>query len=277
MNKQNKRKYELENTGGNNPEDTVYPQDNGPRKKIGPKKKRRKKYYILKFCIFILACIGVYFFLHSGIFNIDVIKVTGNVHFKVEEVEKITGVKRDVNMFEIRTGEMEDKLLDEAYVQEVKISRDLPKTIKIDINERTPLTAIKQSSEYVILDEEGIVLETVAKPPKLTLLMGFHVKKAEEKGTLKVKEPKSMEKVLAVLKSMDQSNMKFKQAQISGSIVKICVKSKLWCTGNYNNIIENIDNGHLKSVLDDLKKKGKNKGMIYIGDNQYISFRSKIK
>ena len=50
-----------------------------PKQPVPKKKKRRKKRYFLKFCIFVAACVGVYFFLHSSVFSAEKIVLAENV------------------------------------------------------------------------------------------------------------------------------------------------------------------------------------------------------
>lgn len=248
-----------------------------PHPKKRKKRKRKKKYYLLKLLILIAVCIGIYFLLHSSLFNIQEIKVKGNSHFKTETVQKMSGIKKGDNSFELKMGDIEEKLEQDPYIREAEVKRMLPKGVMISLQERKAQAAVKYDGRYYLLDRSGVVVDSRKKRPHVTQFLNLHVTKAENGEKLKVKEDAALAKQLELLKTMEEGNLYFKKVRITGVMARIYIKDKLICRGKVQNIITNIKNGNLQKVLYHLDKKGKTKGMINIGDDQYCSYRPKLK
>ena len=82
---------------------------------------------------------------------------------------------------------------------------------------------------------------------------------------------------LKILRAMKTAGLHFKIIEISKTESHAYVKKHLYCRGEADVITEVIENGSLKKVLDDLKSRGKTKGVITIAKNNYISYNPKGK
>ena len=64
-------------------------------------------------------------------------------------------------------------------------------------------------------------------------------------------------------------------------LVRVClmayIKDNLLCKGEASILIKNIENGNLRMILEDLRKKHKGKGTIIFGDGDYCSFSPKVE
>lgn len=252
------------------------PSEDGQQKK-GKRKKRKKKRYFLKFLILIALCVGIYFFLHSSVFDVKKIKVSGNQHFTAEQVQKLADLKVGINLFEFRTGKCEEKLEEDPYIEEANISRNLPSGIEIQIKERQEAAVVQIGKQYVLLDRNGIVLQITDKMPQVTLLSGFTVASASAGQMLETKDEEAFDQVMEVLKVMQNSDLFFKKIEINGETITAYVTDRLVCVGKQQNFIDGMKEGNLKAVLYDLNKKKIKKGVVTIGDQQYYSFNPKTK
>lgn len=241
------------------------------------KKKRKKKRYFLKFLILAALCVGLYFFLHSGVFTVKTITVKGNQHFTAAQVQKLADLKTGINLFEFRAGKCEEKLEEDPYVAEADIKRKLPSGIEITVKERQEAAVVQIGKQYVLLDRNGIVLQIADKMPRLTLLSGFTVASASADEQIETKDTDAYKRVMEVLKTMEASDLFFKKIEISGREIKAYVTDNLFCVGEQQNLIKGMKEGNLQTVLYDLNKKKIKKGIVTIGDEQYYSFNPKIK
>lgn len=247
------------------------------RKKERPKKKRKKKHYTLKLLILVLVCTGVYFFLHSAVFTVENIQLEENSRFTLEKVQKMTGLKKGVNMFEIKTGACEKKLEESTFISEAKVSRKLPDTITISLELREPVAAIVKDKKYILLDSEGTVLAKWDVFPYYTILEGITVTEAELGETVKVKEEKKYQQYMELIEKADKADLYFRQMSIKDGTIRLYVRKNLYCTGEKENVIEGMEDGNLKAVLYNLSQKGIKKGVVSIGDNKYYSFSKSTK
>lgn len=236
------------------------------------RKKRRKKHYILKLFLLVILGIGVYSFAHSDVFNIKNINVSKSDRFQPEQVQEMCGLKTGTNLFEFSAGDCEDKLLENPYIKEAKISRKLPGTVQIKLNEREETAVLLKDSTYIVIDEEKIVLRTSQELPQVPVLEGITVEKAEENHVVQVQEGKVLETGMMFLEKMEAADLYFKKVTISGNQVKAFVTDDLYCRGKTENLVIGMEDGDLKAVIYELYENKIKKGVVYVGDEQYYAF-----
>lgn len=246
-------------------------------KKERVKKKRRKKYYSIRILIVILVCVLTYLILHSDAFLVKKIEVEKNDRFTVEEIKKLSGLEEGVNMFEIKKGDKIDRLEENPYIREAEIKRQMPDTLIVSLDQRTPVAVVKQKDKYVILDREGYVLDKKEKLPHYTLLDGVSATEAKPGTIVTVKEEKLYRQYMELLDKMIAADLYFREIDIEKNTVKLYVRKKLYCVGTKENIVEGLEDGNLKAVLYRLSKKDTKKGVLSVGDDKYYSFSKSLK
>lgn len=241
------------------------------------KKKRKRKHYILKLFLLLVIGIGLYAFAHSDAFLVKKIEMSESSRFQTEQIRELCGLKTGINLFEFSARECEDKLLENPYIKEAKISRKLPDTVEVKLTERQETATLLKKSQYIVIDGEGIVLRSAKKLPRIPLLEGITVKDAQENRAVQVKEPERLETGMLFLKKMKDADLYFKKIDVSGTMVKAFVMDKLFCKGKTENLVSGMENGNLKAVIYDLYQKKTKKGIIYVGDEQYYAFSKKTE
>ncbi|MBR0597062.1 cell division protein FtsQ/DivIB [Sinanaerobacter chloroacetimidivorans] len=238
--------------------------------KIKKKKKRKKKHYFLKFLLIAASATGVYFLLTSSVFDIDKITVENNRYYTAEQVISLTEAKTGENLFEVSLSGMKDKLLADPYIKNAKLSRKLPGEVVIHIEERQEDAAVPYGGNYIIIDNEGMVLRKSEVEPALTLLLGMTVKNMEPGTPLEVEENASLTDTLKLLEEVKKHELFFKKIDINKIIIKAYIYDQLTCEGTPENILNNLDS--LQEVLYDLYTKGIERGVIKMGSDKYFSF-----
>lgn len=241
------------------------------------KKKRKKKHYLLKFLIFIVLCVLFYLFLHSSVFNIKKITTESSQRFTSEQIQKMAGLKKGMNLFEFRCSTCENRLEEDPYIKEADVKRKLPSGVEVRLTERKEAAAVYNRREYLLVDSEEIVLAAKDKEPRVTILAGVTVTKAEPGEPVQVKEEGRFRTQMKILKAMTAADLYFKKIEVTGSIVKAYVTDSLVCRGKAENMLTGMEEGNLQAVLYDLNKRNIKKGTVTIGDEQYYSFSKKIR
>lgn len=240
------------------------------KEKVKKKKKRKKKYYLFKFILFIAISVGLYFFFTCSLFDIQTIKVENNRYYTSEQVISIAKAKSGKNLFETSTSKIKEKLLDDPYIKGAKVKRKLPDTIRIIVEERQEYATIPYGGEFVIIDQEGLVLRKTKVEPKLTLLLGMTLKNIDPGTPLEVEENAVLTDTLSMLKQMEKQKLYFKKIDISNIVIKAYIYDQLTCEGTPENILKNVK--PLEEVLYDLELKGIERGVIKVGFEGYFSF-----
>lgn len=117
--------------------------------------KGKKKTYHYKIVYFLLIIIGLYFFMHSPIFNIQNITVKGNKNLAIEDIKRLSQLSQGDNLFKINKDEIIKNILVHPLIKEVEISRDLPSTLRIDILERKPIGLVVCEDGFIQVSEKG--------------------------------------------------------------------------------------------------------------------------
>lgn len=109
------------------------------------------------FFIFLLA-LATFFFLQSSFFRVTDIKVSGLKQLKKDQVISLSGLAPGVNIFRSDLRQAQSKISLNPLVEEVQVTRKLPRTISVNIQERKPLAVIPDKGSFIIVGNDGFVL-----------------------------------------------------------------------------------------------------------------------
>ncbi|MBD3729712.1 MAG: FtsQ-type POTRA domain-containing protein [Sphingomonadales bacterium] len=136
--------------------------------------------------------------------NQQIALLASDAGFEVRHV-KVTGVKRmnELKVYERVLGErdrpmplvdldkLRGELLELSWVEDARVSRQLPSTLVVDIVERTPHAVLRKPDRLVLIDASGHELE--------------NVRKQDAKGMLTVSGPGAARQVAALGTMLDKA------------------------------------------------------------------------
>ena len=141
------------------------------------KNKKKKKKNIKRIIILLIFCILlgiVIFLLNSSLFRISVIEINNNVKVTKEELEEIANFNSYKNIFWINSKKIENEIKsNNAYIENVNISRKLPNTAVITVKERVPKYMLQFADSYVYINNQGYMLEVSTENINLPIILGF--------------------------------------------------------------------------------------------------------
>ena len=239
------------------------------------KKKRRKKHYFLRFFLIVAAAVGLYFLLTSELFLIDEINVSGTQFHTPEQIIQISGAKRGKNLFEVDLETMRDKLIDDPYIKLAKVSRRLPNKLELQVEEWEEASVVADGNQYLILNEEGLVLRVTDHLPSLTLLEGLTIIERQPGKAFMAEENSLFADTLKLLRAMEEADLYFKKIVVSKVTIKVHIYDNLTCEGTPDNILEGMSS--LQEVLYDLYQKGIERGVIRVSGGGVCSFNPSVE
>jgi cell division protein FtsQ len=247
------------------------PEAAGTQKK---KKKRKKKRYLLKFFLFLCAAAALGAFLASDFFAVDNISVLHNNNYTKQEIVEMSGIKAGTNLFAawFEKGKVRERMEGDSYIDTVDVSIKLPGTVVLNVDERREIAAVPLDDKYILIDNEGYVLRSVAEEPQLTLLVGLTITGMKEGRPLQTEEASLFEETLSMLRTIESSDLYFKKIDISEVVIKAYIYDRLVCKGTPENITHSMETGNLQIILYDLYKKGINRGTINVGEGEVCAF-----
>ncbi|NLK00636.1 MAG: FtsQ-type POTRA domain-containing protein [Clostridia bacterium] len=127
-------------------------------------KKRRiiGRHFITRgFFLFLLLITAVYFFIHSQFFNVSHIEVAADSQSLLteEEIKNLSGIRTGSNIFQVDARAAEKKLELHPMIKKSAVGRVLPKTIKIQIEERRPAALIPVDEGFIQICHDGFYLK----------------------------------------------------------------------------------------------------------------------
>ncbi|MBR6014938.1 MAG: FtsQ-type POTRA domain-containing protein [Firmicutes bacterium] len=218
-----------------------------PKKK---KKKRRKKHYFLRMVLFVAAVVGIIVLMNSSLFDVQQINVVDNSYFTAEQIIARSGIEPGQNIFfGIDKKKAKKGLMEDPYIKNVTVERDLPATVNILVEERTEAAAVPYSDKFIITDVEGLVLRVSEVEPKIPLIVGLTINEMEPGKALEVEENSVLNDTLGMVALMQQSDVYFKKIDISKVMVRAYVYDSLICQGMPEDITKALSDGTLQAML----------------------------
>lgn len=142
------------------------------KKKVTTKNKKITKKSKILFCT-ILVIIAVLLILNSPLFNVKNIVVEGNATNSSEKIVSLSGLQTYTNIFKFNENDVIEKIKENAYIENVKIEKKLPSTVKIIVEERTPKYMLQFADSYVYINNQGYMLEISNEKLNIPILIGF--------------------------------------------------------------------------------------------------------
>lgn len=96
-------------------------------------------------------------------FEVKRVEVRGLRNIDEQQVYEKALVERDRAMPLVDLESLRRELLELSWVKDARVSRQLPDTLVIDIVERSPHAVLRKADRFVVIDETGHELATVAR------------------------------------------------------------------------------------------------------------------
>lgn len=137
-------------------------------------KRRNTIVKILKWTSLILIVFAIIIFIIlSPIFNIKKVEVKSNSKLTYEQILSLSGIKLNDNTFKYSKSSISKNIKQNAYIEQVKINRKLPDTLKITVKERVPKFMLIFGNAYVYINNQGYILEISNENINLPIIKGY--------------------------------------------------------------------------------------------------------
>lgn len=245
-------------------------------------KKRKRIANTLKYGTLVaLVITAIICAMFSPLFNIKTIKVEGNKKITEKEIISLSQIQLEQNIFKLSKNKIEKQIKQNSYINKVTITRNIPSTIILKIEEREPAYLLEYAGSYVYLDRQGYMLEINATKLELPILQGAETPTTEFiEGKRLINE--DLEKLSIVLKIMELA----KVAQIDNLITRIDIENKQ----NLKLIFESKEktaylgdssnlNTKILTIKSILEKEEQKAGEIFVNmdlNKEYPVFRERV-
>ena len=177
------------------------------KKKNGNTKKLTKQAKVLFGLIILL--VAIILILCSPLFDIKNIEVEGNSKLSKERVISVSTLQTHTNIFKFNPNVIKEKIKEIAYVNNVEVTRKLPSTVKITIDERQPKYMLQFADSYVYINNQGYMLEISNEKLELPILIGFTTDLSNIKAgnRINVTDLKKMDMVIKIYEAIKSNGL----------------------------------------------------------------------
>lgn len=224
----------------------------------------------------LILVVGFYAFLNSGIFNIKNINIKGNDIIKDKDIINSLGIENNKNIFMHSTKKLEEKLLENPYIESVKISKDIPNLFTIEVKERKPVALLKNNDKYCYIDIKGKLLEIIPRiedeEESIIVNIPYNINRNND---IEFKNEHMSKRLLYLLECVEKdnlskkiSNIEFKNNDTITIIAKEGIKVFLY---NDEKISYNIS--RMSAILIELQNDNIKNGTIDLTYGDYALYR----
>lgn len=173
------------------------------------RKKRKKR--LIKRCILLLILllgIGTFVAYKTEFFTVDKIVYKGDSLITGEFVKTSAEEVKGSNIIAFNKDELIKKLMQNPYVDTVTISKKLPKTLEVNVNEKKGIYYQKNGNSFDIISEDLHLLERTNSldGKNLIEIKGLNIK--DKEVGMKIEENTRLEKVLNLLYKAEEKIQK---------------------------------------------------------------------
>ena len=246
---------------------------------IKTKKNSKDKRFLKWIIIILLLIIAIALFMLSSIFNIKQIVVINNDKISSEEIINLSKITIGTNMFKTTNSTIRNNLKENAYIDNVKVKRNINGTLTLEIEERKPTYMLIVDKKYVYINNQGYILEISKKRLKIPVIVGLSTPKEETNigNRLNVEDLGKLDGIIKIMESAKNISFYNKITKIDVSDItdyKLTIKSekKTIRIGEISNI--NIKLQMAGQVIKE--EKGKSGEIYFQEDGKKAIFKENV-
>lgn len=191
------------------------------RPKMREKKNKAKSVVVKVVAIIILFVGAVCFLCLSPMFRLENIVVENNEVIPADTISSLSKIELYKNIFLVDKKKAIKNIEKNSYINSVKISRQLPNTIKIIVEERKEKYLVEfAEGKYAIIDGQGYILTITNELKQLPILVGVKTS-TEDLINIKNNKARLWEEDLRKLNVVANIMETAKNYEVDGLITKI--------------------------------------------------------
>ena len=249
------------------------------RKKEQAVRARNARLRLLSIILIAVLSVAAFIFSLSGFFTVAYIEVKGNSHFTGEEIRNIAHAVPGHNIiYDPGKKQITEYLEQNPYIKTARVGRKLPSTLVITVEERDENFAFRYDDDYLIMDEDGILLRKSRTEPKLTMVSGMIVNRIKLGEVIGTEKKPVFDKLIELMKEVKKGDLYFVSIDISdmaggGNNVKANIFDTLVVDTDYDTLLDAVKTGKLHFIVSKLADMGIKRGTIRFNEGGTASYQ----
>jgi hypothetical protein len=147
----------------------------------------------------LIAAVAVFFRLAS-------FEIVGETAYSRAEIINASGLSVGDNLYFFNKFAVQEKMCETLpYLGRVRITRSLPKTLVITVEETSAVAAVETDAEWVLINAEGKALERVDSPEDLCQINGIRLATGEPGRIIKTDPASAADTLIAILSVLHEN------------------------------------------------------------------------
>jgi cell division protein FtsQ len=210
--------------------------------------------------------------LTSPRFAIRTVDLVGAHRLALDEVKNESGVTVGANIFALDTDSAEKKLLENPWISEVKLTRRLPNTLRVELSEREAAAVVSLAEHLYLVTREGVPFKEIqtGDPYDLPLITGASAESLARDRT------REIERIQAGLEVLHQ----FERVPLSkvypAEEVHLADAGDVTLTVGKEGVTLELGTGPWRKkllmaevVVGELRKKGRTPGIVFLDNTAH--------
>ena len=247
--------------------------DYNKKKNNRKKKKTNKKIVTFIGVLFLIISVGIFAF-KAPIFNITDIQVDGNEKISNETIINLSELKVGENIFKFNN-KIVSKIKENRYINNANITRKLPGTVKIQIEERKVKYQISLINSYTYIDFNGYILENSTINSKSPIIVGLGITVNEQMNSkrLNLEDLKKLNDINKIMEALETINIENEITEIiieeeENYVLTMEKEKKKIYIGDSTNLANKVL--YLKSIVENEKE---NSGNVFLNGDLNAGFK----
>lgn len=239
------------------------------------KKKKADRIIIILVFVFMIS-LGAISILRSSIFNLDDIEIIGNKNLKDNEIIDLESLKTSKNIFTYNLKGIKNEILENPYIEDVKVKIKLPNKLIINIDEVEVVALLCNGKDYCYIDNKGNLIKKIDNIEENSDKIVFNTEYSIEGGqTINFKSEEHKKNILNLITSIKEEHLEneiVKVEYINES--KLNLDSKMgpkFLLINDDNLNYNI--ARTSKILLDLQNKNIKDGVVDLTYRNYAVYK----
>ena len=133
---------------------------------------RRRRFFrwfgraqVLTLVTVVLAGFGVWVVYASSWLGLRSVEVEGTSYLTPGEIERVADLEKGTPLARVDLAAVEDRIAQLPAVADVDVQRDWPNDVRIEVQERKAVAAVRQDHQWHGMDAEGVLFRTYRQQP----------------------------------------------------------------------------------------------------------------
>ena len=125
----------------------------------------RRRRWLTVVAVLAVAGVAGWLVVATPLLAVQQVRITGTSVLSPAQVREVMAVPEQTPLLRVPVDEVADRIRELAPVAQVRVHRELPDTLVVEVVERVPVAALRDGDRFTLVDLEGVRFHSVDQAP----------------------------------------------------------------------------------------------------------------